>query len=158
MPFELAVVALLLTAAAVAGVSARFGFSSPLVLTAVGIGVSFVPGVPPYPLTPELALTGFLPHLLYAAAIRTPFVDMRRNVRPIMSLSIGLVLVTTFAVAGVAVRLLPDLALPAAIALGAVVAPPDAVAATAVARRVGMPRRIVTILEGESLSTTPRLW
>jgi Na+/H+ antiporter len=151
VPAELSLVALLLAAAAVAGASARFGYSSPLVLTAVGIGLSFVPGVPSYPLTPELALTGFLPPLLYAAAIRTPFVDMRRNVRPILSLSIGLVLVTTLAVAAVAVRLLPDLAVPAAIALGAVVAPPDAVAATAVARRVGMPRRIVTILEGESL-------
>ena len=151
MHAELSIVALLLAAAAVAGVSARYGYSSPLVLTAVGIGLSFVPGVPSYPLTPELALTGFLPPLLYAAAIRTPFVDMRRNVRPILSLSIGLVLVTTLAVAAVAVRLLPDLALPAALALGAVVAPPDAVAATAVARRVGMPRRIVTILEGESL-------
>jgi Na+/H+ antiporter len=151
VPIALAIVALLLAAAAVAGVSARLGFSSPLVLTAVGIVLSFVPGVPSFPLTPELALTGFLPPLLYAAAIRTPFVDMRRNVRPILSLSIGLVLVTTFAVAGVAVLLLPDLALPAAIALGAVVAPPDAVAATAVARRVGLPRRIVTILEGESL-------
>jgi Na+/H+ antiporter len=151
VPAALSLVALLLAAAAVAGASARFGYSSPLVLTAVGIGLSFVPGVPSYPLTPELALTGFLPPLLYAAAIRTPFVDMRRNVRPILSLSIGLVLVTTLAVAAVAVRLLPDLAVPAAIALGAVVAPPDAVAATAVARRVGMPRRIVTILEGESL-------
>jgi len=147
----LSLVALLLAAAAIAGVSARYGYSSPLVLTAVGIGLSFVPGVPSYPLTPQLALTGFLPPLLYAAAIRTPFVDVRRNVRPILSLSIGLVLVTTFAVAAVAVRLLPDLALPAAVALGAVVAPPDAVAATTVARRVGMPRRIVTILEGESL-------
>jgi hypothetical protein len=94
VPVELSIVALLLAAAAVAGVSARYGYSSPLVLTAVGIGLSFVPGVPSYPLTPELALTGFLPPLLYAAAIRTPFVDMRRNVRPILSLSIGLVLVT----------------------------------------------------------------
>ena len=151
MPAELSVLALLLVAAMVAGVSARYGYSSPLVLTAVGIGLSFVPGVPSFPLTPELALTGFLPPLLYAAAIRTPFVDMRRNVRPILSLSIGLVLVTTLAVAAVAVWLLPGLAVPAALALGAVVAPPDAVAATAVARRVGLPRRIVTILEGESL-------
>jgi CPA1 family monovalent cation:H+ antiporter len=151
VPAELSVVALLLAASMVAGFSARYGYSSPLVLTAVGIGLSFVPGVPSFPLTPQLALTGFLPPLLYAAAIRTPFVDMRRNVRPILSLSIGLVLVTTLAVAAVAVRLLPDLAVPAALALGAVVAPPDAVAATAVARRVGMPRRIVTILEGESL-------
>ena len=151
MPTELSIVLLLLTAAAVAGVSGRLGFSSPLVLTGVGIVLSFVPGVPSFPLTPELVLTGFLPPLLYAAAIRTPFVDMRRNTQPILLLSIGLVLATAFAVAGVAVLVLPDLPLAAAVALGAVVAPPDAVAATAVARRVGMPRRIVTILEGESL-------
>jgi CPA1 family monovalent cation:H+ antiporter len=148
---EASLVALVLVAATVAGVSARFGFSSPLVLTAVGIVVSFVPGVPEYPLSSQLVLTGILPPLLYAAAIRTPFVDIRRNRRQIALLSVGLVLVTAFAVAGVAVLLLPGLSLAAALALGAVVAPPDAVAATAVARRVGMPRRIVTILEGESL-------
>jgi Na+/H+ antiporter len=148
---EASLVALVLVAATAAGVSARFGFSSPLVLTAVGIVLSFVPGIPEYPLSPELVLTGILPPLLYAAAIRTPFVDIRRNRRQIALLSVGLVLVTAFAVAGVAVLLLPGLSLAAALALGAVVAPPDAVAATAVARRVGMPRRIVTILEGESL-------
>jgi CPA1 family monovalent cation:H+ antiporter len=148
---EVPLVALVLVAASVAGVSARFGFSSPLVLTAVGIVASFVPGIPDYPLTPDLVLIGILPPLLYSAAIRTPFVDIRRNRRQIALLSVGLVLVTAFAVAGVAVLLLPGLSLAAALALGAVVAPPDAVAATAVARRVGMPRRIVTILEGESL-------
>ena len=149
---ELSLVALLLVAAAVAGVSARFGYSSPLVLTAVGIGLSFVPGVPSYPLTPQLALTGFLPPLLYAAAIRTPFVDMRATVRPILSLSVGLV--ARHDAGGRGRRRAgcsPASPLAAAFALGAVVAPPDAVAATAVARRVGMPRRIVTILEGESL-------
>jgi Na+/H+ antiporter len=148
---EASLVALVLVAVTAAGVSARFGFSSPLVLTAVGIVVSFVPRIPEYPLSPEIVLAGILPPLLYAAAIRTPFVDIRRNRRQIALLSVGLVLVTAFAVAGVAVLLLPGLSLAAAVALGAVVAPPDAVAATAVARRVGMPRRIVTILEGESL-------
>ncbi len=148
---EVPIVGLVLMAATVAGFSARFGFSSPLVLTAVGIVASFVPGVPDYTLKPELVLAGILPPLLYSAAIRTPFVDIRRNRRQIGLLSIGLVLVTAFAVAAVAVAILPGLPLAAAVALGAVVAPPDAVAATAVARRVGMPRRIVTILEGESL-------
>jgi Na+/H+ antiporter len=148
---EVMIVALVLVAVSVAGFSARFGFSSPLVLTAFGIVASFVPGVPDYKLSPELVLAGILPPLLYSAAIRTPFVDIRRNRRQIALLSIGLVVVTAFAVAGVAVALLPGLPLAAAVALGAVVAPPDAVAATAVARRVGMPRRIVTLLEGESL-------
>jgi monovalent cation/hydrogen antiporter len=148
---EVPIVALLLVAAIVAGISTRLGFSSPLVLTGVGIVGSFVPGIPEYPLSPELVLAGFLPPLLYSAAIRTPFVDIRRNRRQIALLSVGLVLVTALAVAGVAVLLLPELPVAAAVALGAVVAPPDAVAATTVARRVGMPRRIVTILEGESL-------
>ena len=148
-PFE--IVALIAGSAAVAGVAARWGLSSPLVLTGAGIAVSYVPMVPEYPLSPEVALVGFLPPLLYTAAIRTPFVDMRRNRRAIGLLSVALVLGTALAVAGVAMLVLPDLPFAAAVALGAIVAPPDAVAATAVARRVGMPRKVVTILEGESL-------
>ncbi|MBI4943714.1 MAG: cation:proton antiporter, partial [Actinobacteria bacterium] len=150
-PFE--IVALIAGSAAVAGVASRWGLSSPLVLTVVGIAVSFVPGVPEYPLSPEVALVGFLPPLLYAASIRTPFVDMQRNKRAIGLLSVALVLATAFAVAGVAMLVLPDLPFAAALALGAIVAPPDAVAATAVARQVGMPRKVVTLLEGESLLT-----
>jgi Na+/H+ antiporter len=146
------IVALLAVAAAVAGLSARIGLSSPLVLTGVGIVASFVPGVPDYELAPELVLVGILPPLLYATAIRTPFVTIRRNRRAIGLLSVALVLVTAGAVAVVARWLLgAGLSWPAAVALGAVVAPPDAVAATAVARRIGMPRSVVTLLEGESL-------
>lgn len=147
----LEIVALVAGSAAISGLAARRGLSAPLVLTATGLAVSYVPGVPSYPLNPEVALVGFLPPLLYTAAIRTPFVDMRRNRRPIGLLSVALVLATAFAVAGVAVLVLPGLPFAAALALGAIVAPPDAVAATAIARRVGMPRKVVTILEGESL-------
>ncbi|HEX2805176.1 MAG TPA: cation:proton antiporter, partial [Kineosporiaceae bacterium] len=146
------IVALLAVAASVAGLSARIGLSSPLVLTGVGIVASFVPGVPDYQLDPELVLVGILPPLLYATAIRTPFVTIRRNRRAIGLLSVALVLVTAGAVAVVARWLLgPGLPWPAAVALGAVVAPPDAVAATAVGRRIGIPRQILTLLEGESL-------
>jgi len=145
------VVAVLAAAAAIAGLSARIGVSAPLVLTLAGIVASYVPGVPPVRLDSDLVLQGILPPLLYVTAIRTPFVNLSRNRRPIGLLSVALVLVTAFAVALVAVRLLPGLPFAGALALGAIVAPPDAVAATAVARRVGMPRRIVTILEGESL-------
>jgi CPA1 family monovalent cation:H+ antiporter len=148
-PFE--IVALIAGSAAVAGIASRAGLSAPLVLTVGGIITSYLPGVPEFPLSPELALVGFLPPLLYTAAIRTPFVDMKRNRRAIGLLSVALVVVTALAVAAVAMLLLPDLPFAAAVALGAIVAPPDAVAATAVARRVGMPRRVVTILEGESL-------
>ena len=151
IPIVPLIVAVLAAAAAIAGVSARIGVSAPLVLTLAGIVASYVPGVPEVRLDSDLVLQGILPPLLYVTAIRTPFVNLSRNRRPIGLLSVALVLVTAFAVALVAVRLLPGLPFAGALALGAIVAPPDAVAATAVARRVGMPRRIVTILEGESL-------
>ena len=109
------------------------------------------PARPRDPADPGVVLIGLLPPLLYAAAIRTSLVDFQANRRAIMLLSVGLVVFTTVGVGLVAWWLLPASRWPPAFALGAVVAPPDAVAATAVARRVGMPRRIVAILEGESL-------
>jgi monovalent cation/hydrogen antiporter len=150
---ELAVdlVATLIIAALAAGAASRFGLSAPLVLTALGLVLSFVPGMPSLELEPEIVLIGILPPLLYATAIRTPYVDLRRNRRPIALLSIGLVVATALAVAVVVRMVLPDIPFAVALALGAVVAPPDAVAASAVARRVRMPRKVVTLLEGESL-------
>ncbi|WP_217921359.1 Na+/H+ antiporter [Miltoncostaea oceani] len=147
----LLVLALVVTVGAVAGLCRRFGWSPPPVLVLVGILASFLPAVPEFELDPELVLIGFLPPLLYAAAIRTSFVDFRANTYAILLLSVGAVIVSTFAVGLVAWWIVPGVSLAAALALGAVVAPPDAVAATAIARKVGMPRRIVTILEGESL-------
>ena len=116
----------------------------------VGLIASYLPFIPEVELNEELVLVGLLPPILYATAIRTSLIDFRSNRRPIGLLSVGLVLFTALGVGLVAYWLLP-IPLAAAFALGAVVAPPDAVAATAIARRVGMPRRIVTILEGESL-------
>src|SRR5688572_9077742 len=98
-----------------------------------------------------MVLVGILPPLLYAAAIRTSLLDVRRDRRAIALLSIGLVAFTCLVVGWVSWLLIPDLPLAAGFALGAVVAPPDAVAATAVGRRVGLPRRMTSILEGESL-------
>ncbi|MDT4923902.1 MAG: monovalent cation/hydrogen antiporter [Pseudonocardiales bacterium] len=135
----------------VAGFARRLGWSEPLVLVAVGIGLSFVPRFLEIELTPDVVLIGLLPPLLYAAAIRTSLVDFKANRLPILLLSVGLVAFTTFAVGLIAWWVVPGVSLAAGFALGAVVAPPDAVAATTVARRVGMPRRIVSILEGESL-------
>jgi Na+/H+ antiporter len=146
----LTLVTLLALVVAVSAAAQRLGLSAPLVLIVVGIVGSYVPFVPDYELTPEIVLVGLLPPLLYAAAIRTSLIDFRANKRPIALLSIGLVLFTTAGV-GVLVWMLLDVPLAAGLALGAVVAPPDAVAATAIARRVGLPRRVVTILEGESL-------
>ena len=143
----LGVVAAVLVVAAVAD---RLDFSAPLLLIVVGIGVSFIPGLTPPELTPELVLLGLLPPLLYATAIRTSVIDFRANKRAIISLSVVLVVVTALGVGLITWWLLPvDFAV--AFALGAVVAPPDAVAATSIARRVGLPRQLVTILEGESL-------
>ncbi len=142
----------MLVAVATAGgaLARRFGLSEPLVLTMVGLAASFLPFVPALHLTPDVVLAGLLPPLLYTAAIRTSLVDFKANKRAIMLLSVGLVVFTTFGVALVVWWLLP-VPFAAAVALGAVVAPPDAVAATAIARRTGLPRRVVTILEGESL-------
>lgn len=150
METALTLVTLLALVVAVSAVSARLHLSAPLVLIVVGIVGSYLPFVPDFELTPEIVLVGLLPPLLYAAAIRTSLIDFRANMRPIALLSIGLVLFTTVVV-GFLVAALLDVPLAVGFALGAVVAPPDAVAATAIARRVGLPRRVVTILEGESL-------
>ncbi|MFC6243369.1 Na+/H+ antiporter [Knoellia sp. GCM10027112] len=143
----LAVVA---TVTAVAGLSRRVGVSAPLVLIVTGVVGSYLPFLPEPRLSSEVVLVGLLPPLLYAAAIRTSLVDFRDNKGVIGSLSVGLVLFTALGV-GVVVWWLLPVPFAVAFALGAVVAPPDAVAATAVARRIGLPRRLVTILEGESL-------
>jgi monovalent cation/hydrogen antiporter len=151
MHLALTLIVLLTVVVAIGGVSRYYGLPAPLILTVIGAAASFVPGIPRVELTPELVLVGLLPPLLYAAAIRTSLIDFRHNLRPIGLLSVGLVVFTTVGVGLVAWWAIPGLPFAAGLALGAVVAPPDAVAATAVARRVGLPRRVITILEGESL-------
>jgi len=146
----LGLVALIGAATALAAIFRSLGLSEPLMLVLVGIAVSYLPFVPDVSVDPELILLGLLPPLLYTAAIRTSLIDFRANRRPIGLLSVGLVLFTAFGVACVVWWMLP-VPFASAVAIGAIVAPPDAVAATAVARRIGMPRRIVTLLEGESL-------
>ncbi|MGI8529598.1 MAG: Na+/H+ antiporter [Geodermatophilaceae bacterium] len=147
----LTLLGLLIGAVAVAALARRYGLSAPLILVVAGLGVSFIPGVPDYTLDPEVALLLFLPPLLYSAALESSYLGIRANLRPIGLLSVGAVLFTTAVVGLTAYWLIPGLGLPLAFALGAIVAPPDAVAATAIARRVGLPRRLVTILAGESL-------
>jgi CPA1 family monovalent cation:H+ antiporter len=146
------IVVLVSVVAAVAAVSRRLGVSAPLVLVLVGIAAAYLPAVPDVRLDPEVALVGFLAPLLYAAAIRMSLRDIRTNTRPLLFLSVGFVVFCTVVVGAAAWWLVPPpFSWPAAFALGAIVAPPDAVAATAVARKVGMPRRVVGVLEGESL-------
>ena len=148
--FALTLVAIALTVIVVARLSAPFALPAPIALLVVGLVASVLPFVPAVTLEPDVVLLGLLPPLLYAAAIGTSLVDIKANRLPILGLSVGLVLFTAFGVAVVAHALLP-ISFPVAVALGAIVAPPDAVAATAVARGIGLPRRITTILEGESL-------
>ncbi|MER8119419.1 Na+/H+ antiporter [Streptomyces sp. NPDC094031] len=137
--------------AAVAGIARRTPVPAPLLLVAVGLVVSYVPGVPDYTLEPEVVLPLVLPPLLYKEGTESSYLDLRAQMRPVGLLSVGYVLFATFVVGWAAYLLVPGLPLPAALVLGAVVAPTDAVAAAAIARRVGLPSRITTILQGESL-------
>jgi monovalent cation/hydrogen antiporter len=135
----------------VAAFARRLGIAAPILLVLVGVGLSYVPGVPELEVPPEFVLDVLLPPILYAAAIRLPFVDFRRNIGTIVSLSVVLVVVTAFGTGFVLYDALHELNLAAGIALGAVLSPPDAVAATAVGRRLGLPPRILVVLEGEGL-------
>ena len=128
----------------------RLGIAEPILLLIGGIALSRLPGLPEIELAPDVVFLLFLPPILFAAAYFTTIRDLKANLRPILLLAIGLVLFTTVAVAIVAHQL-TGMPVAAAFALGAVVAPPDAVAATAVFQRLGVSRRMVTILEGESL-------
>jgi CPA1 family monovalent cation:H+ antiporter len=144
------VVAIVLVVIVVSRLAAPRGVPAPIALLGVGAVISAVPQVPEVRLSPEVVLYGLLPPLLYSAALSSSLLDIRTFRSKILSLSVGLVLFTAVGVAFVAQALM-DIDFALALALGAIVAPPDAVAATAVARRIGLPRRITTILEGESL-------
>jgi monovalent cation/hydrogen antiporter len=145
------VLALLVALAILATLARTARVPYPIVFVVGGLLLALTPGVPDVELAPELVFLLFLPPLLYLAAFNTSIRDVRANLWPILTLAIGLVLATAAVVAVLAHALLPDLGWPAAFALGAIVSPPDAVAAMAVFRRLGVPRRMVTILEGESL-------
>src|SRR5699024_8462940 len=139
----------IVTIVLVARFSTKLGVAAPLVLVLVGVIFSLVPGTPSIELEPEWILVGVLPPLLYSAAVTVPIIDLRRNLKAISSLSVVLVIVST-AVSGFVLYLVfPNLELAPAFALGAVISPPDAVAATAVGKRLGLPPRLVSVLEGE---------
>jgi CPA1 family monovalent cation:H+ antiporter len=144
-------VALVIVVGLVAGLCDRFGWPTPLVLVVVGAAASFLPHVPEVDLDPDVVLFALLPPLLYATTSRTSLFDFKHNKASILSMSVVLVVVTTVFVGWVTWLLLPGIAFAAALALGAVVAPPDAVAASAIGRRLGLPRRVATLLEHESL-------
>jgi len=143
-------IGLLAAVAVVVRLAGRTAIPEPVLLMLAGLGVALIPGLPQVELDPELILALFLPPLLYWAALHTDLQELRDNLRPIALLAVGLVVVTTAAVAVLGHSVL-GLPWAVAVVLGAIVSPPDPVAATAVAGRLGLPRRMVTILEGEGL-------
>lgn len=130
--------------------SKRLGVAGPLILVAVGLAASWLPILDDFEVDPELILVGVLPPLLYAAAVRLPAVEFRRDLPSISGLAVALVVVSALAVGGFLTLVLPQLGFPLAVALGAVLSPSDAVA-TSIVKRLGISPRVVTILEGESL-------
>jgi Na+/H+ antiporter len=123
----------------------------PILLVVGGLALGFMPGMPDLELPPDLVLVGVLPPLLYGTAFFTSLRDLRANWRPVGMLAVGLVLLTMVIVAVVAHAVVPDLPWSSAFVLGAIVSPTDPIAATAIMERLGAPRRIVNIIEGESL-------
>ncbi len=145
------IIMLLAVVLALTTVAQKICVPYPIFLVLGGLVLGLAPGLPTVTLHPDLVFLVFLPPILWAAAYFTSFREFRRNLRPISLLAVGLVLATTAGVAVAAHALLPGIGWAEAIALGAIVSPPDAVSATAVGKRLRIPRRAVTILEGESL-------
>ncbi|GAA3559697.1 hypothetical protein GCM10022235_29970 [Kribbella ginsengisoli] len=129
----------------------RTGVAAPLLLVGLGIGASYLPGTPVIHVEPELILAGVLPPLLYSSAVQLPVLDVRRNVSLIAWQSVVMVIVSALAIGALVHALFPEISFALGTALGAVVSPTDAVAATAIGHRIGLPPRLMTVLEGESL-------
>ena len=144
-------VALLVAVAAMLVLAPMLRVPYPILLVVGGLAIGLVPGMPEFELEPELVFFGVLPPLLYGAAFFTSLRDLRATVKPIGLLAIGLVVATTAGVAVVAHAVIEDLSWASAFVLGAIVSPTDPLAATSIAKRLGVPRKLVTIVEGESL-------
>lgn len=145
------VIILLAVVTALAQITDLIRVPYPILLVLVGMGIGLMPGLPPITLSPDVVFLIFLPPLLYAAAWSTSWSDFKENKRPITLLAIGCVIFTTCSVALIAHYFIPGLGLAEAFVLGAIISPPDAVAAAASTKGLNVPKRIVTILEGESL-------
>src|SRR6516225_2203395 len=135
----------------VAVLARRLNIAASILLVVAGIALALVPGLPRIALAPELVLYGILPPLIYSSAVAMSWREFRFNLRPITLLAVGCVVFTTCAVAGVAHWLL-GMPLAVGFVLGAIVSPPDAVAPMAIVRPLGVPRRLVVVLEGEGLA------
>lgn len=131
-------------------IAPRFNVAGPLVLMAIGLGVSLLPFVPAFAVPPEVILIGVLPPLLYSAAVQLPAIEFRRDFAPIAGLSVLLVVLSSLGLGLFFAAVIPGLGLALGVALGAILSPTDAVA-TSIAKRLGIAPRVVTLLEGESL-------
>ena len=147
----LVALALILAIATLLAIAPTVRIPYPILLVLGGLVIGVLPGMPEFDVEPELVFFGVLPPLLYGAAFFTSLRDLRANARPIGLLAVGLVVVTTVGVAVVAHELVDGLSWGAAFVLGAIVSPTDPLAATSIARRLGVPRKLVSIVEGESL-------
>ena len=145
------VLGLLVAVAVLALLARKIQIPYPILFVIGGLLLGLIPDLPNVRLDPELVFLFFLPPLLFPAALFTSWRDFRANARPISLLAVGLVLFTTAAVGLLAHYFIADLPLAAGFVLGAIISPPDAIAATAIADRLRVPRRIVTVLKGESL-------
>jgi monovalent cation/hydrogen antiporter len=145
------ILGLAIAIAALSTIARLINVPYPIVLVIGGLGIGLVPGLPDVTLDPDLVLVIFLPPLLYAAAFFASLRDLRRDIRVISLNAIGLVIATAVGVALIAHALIDGMTWGAAFALGAIVAPTDPIAATAISRRLGAPRRLVNVIEGESL-------
>ena len=148
---EILVTGLFVAIAVLAALARAVKVPYPIALVVGGLVIGFIPGLPKVELEPEIVLVVFLPPLLYSGAFFASLRDLRANMRPIAMSAIGLVLFTMVAVAVAVHAAVPGMPWAAAFALGAIVGPTDPVAATTVLRRLGAPRRMVTVLEGEGL-------
>src|SRR5882757_859863 len=142
---------LMMCAVALGWVARHFKFPYPIALVIGGGLLGFVPRLPQLQFDPQLLLVLVLPPILYQAALLTSWHEFKANIRPIGLLAVGLVIATTLAVGATLKLLIPDIPWAAAFVLGAIVSPPDAVAATTILSRLNIPRKVVTVLEGESL-------
>src|SRR5262249_52852017 len=144
-------VLVLLSAVALGWIARHFQFPYPIALVLGGLVLGLVPNLPQTAFDPQLILVAVLPPILYQAALLTSWTAFKANILPIGLLAVGLVAATTLAVGATLKFMVPDVPWAAAFVLGAIVSPPDAVAATAILSKLHMPKRLVTILEGESL-------
>jgi CPA1 family monovalent cation:H+ antiporter len=147
----LALLLLIVGSCAIAALARRRGVAAPILLVLAGLAASYIPGVPEFRLSPDLILFAVLPPLVYTTALESSYLNLRDNLRTLALLSVGLVLFTAVVVGGAARLDVPGLPVAAAITLGAILAPTDAVTTASIGRQLHLPRRLLTVITGESM-------